>query len=69
MVIFEGGKTLNRVQAYIAKIFEAGAPTPCEGTGVDAPPEAFLLKAEAVWLGERICCWNMRCPVKMHEQC
>ena len=64
-VMVESGGTLawsflkaglvNRVQAYIApKIFGgAGAPTPVRGTGVDAPPEAFLLKKpEAVWLGE-----------------
>ena len=31
----------------------SAAPTPVRGTGVDAPPEAFLLKKpEAVWLGE-----------------
>ena len=64
-VMVESGGTLawsflkaglvNRVQAYIApKIFGgAGAPTPVRGTGVDAPPEAFLLKKpKAVWLGE-----------------
>ena len=77
-VMVESGGTLawsfkaglvNRVQAYIApKIFGgAGAPTPVRGTGVDAPPEAFLLKSRRQCGWERICCWNMRCPVKMHE--
>ena len=77
-VMVESGGTLawsflkaglvNRVQAYIApKIFGGAGARPGEGNRRGCAAGAFLLKSRRQCGWERICCWNMRCPVKMHE--
>lgn len=54
MVVFKGRACEPGAGLHCTEDFRrGGAPTPVRGTGVDAPPEAFLLKKpEAVWLGE-----------------